>query len=167
MQYKIRLTELEEKDRLLALYGSMIGMQGCTWSEHYPNIEIIEWDIESKNVYCLYGDGGEIIAAASVCKYDDGGLNEVECYKNAGKWAEFARIAVNKDFQNQGFAKILLKHIIEILKNQGFGSIRLLVSESNITAVALYEKLGFEKCGEVCMYDHDWLCYEFILPQKN
>jgi len=167
MQYKIRLAELEDRHRLLELYTSMIGLPGCTWNEHYPNMDIIVWDIESSNVYCLYGEGGEIIAAASVCSYDEEGLNDVDCYTSVGKWTEFARIAVNKEFQNKGFAKILLEHIIELLKKQGFGSVRLLVSEGNATAVALYEKLGFKRCGEAHMYERDWLCYELILNRRD
>ena len=169
MQYKIGLAELQDKDELLKLYTSMIGMPGCTWNEHYPNIDIIAWDIENKNVYCLYGESGEIIAAASVCisdslyGYEEGGLNDVDCYTNAEKWAEFARIAVSKNFQGRGFAKMLLEYIISILKNRDFISVRLLVSENNITAVALYKKLGFKRCGGVYMYEQDWLCYELIL----
>ena len=41
MEYKIRLAELEDKDKLLALYNSMIGLPGCTWSEDYPDAEIV------------------------------------------------------------------------------------------------------------------------------
>ena len=165
MQYKIRLTELEEKDELLALYNSMIGLPGCTWSEDYPNAEIILWDIENKQSHCLLGENGEIIAVASVCVYDDGGLNDVDCYTSVEKWAEFVRVAVNREYQNKGFAKILLNEIIKILKEKGFDSVRLLVSDGNITAKALYEKLGFKWCGEAYLHEHDWLCYELILKE--
>ena len=162
-RYKIELAEAGTKGELLQLYRSVTGLPGCTWNEHYPNEEIIGRDIEEKNVYCLRDANGELIAAASVCRYGEGGLNDADCYTKAEKWAEFARIAVSRDFQNKGFAKILLGEIIIGLKSQGFKSVRLLVSEANITAVSLYKKLGFKKCGAVYMYERDWDCYELLL----
>jgi len=173
MQYKIKLAELGQKAELLGLYQSMIGMPGCTWNEHYPNMEIAIWDIESKNIYCICDEDNEIISAASVCRYDalydygEEGLDDVKCYKSVEKWVELARFAVNKSFQGQGYGKILLNHIIYELKKQGLESIRLLVSEGNTPALALYKNLGFKECGEVYMYEQDWLCYELILLELS
>ena len=48
MQYKIKLAESKDKDELLKLYKSMVGLPGCTWSEEYPNADIIDWDIETR-----------------------------------------------------------------------------------------------------------------------
>jgi ribosomal protein S18 acetylase RimI-like enzyme len=54
----------------------------------------------------------------------------------------------------------ILKHIIKTAEEKGFDGIRILVSKTNPAALALYDKNGFERCGEVFMYDIDFYCYQ-------
>src|SRR5215469_14419815 len=108
MQFQIRLAKLNDKTDLLSLYKSMIGLPGCTWTDEYPNDEILDWDIENKHLYCLFNENDNLIAAASICSYSDGGLNDVDCFTNVKKWAEFARVAVQRNMQKKGYAKLLL-----------------------------------------------------------
>ncbi|MCX8074720.1 MAG: ribosomal protein S18-alanine N-acetyltransferase [Clostridia bacterium] len=54
-------------------------------------------------------------------------------------------IVIKKDLQNKGYGKILLKHVIEVAKNENIQNIFLEVRCSNIPAIKLYEKFGFKK----------------------
>ena len=73
---------------------------------------------------------------------------------------ELARIGVNPVFQNQGIGTIILQHIITAMKEKGFDGMRFIVSKTNPAALALYDKNGFERCGEAFVFDIDWYCYQ-------
>lgn len=54
----------------------------------------------------------------------------------------------------------ILKNTIRTAKEKGHDGIRMLVSKTNIAALALYDKNGFERCGEVFKFDIDFYCYQ-------
>lgn len=59
--------------------------------------------------------------------------------------ATIDKIAVKKNKRNQGFAWFLLKNAIENLKKQNVEFFTLEVRKSNLPALNLYEKYGFQK----------------------
>lgn len=59
--------------------------------------------------------------------------------------ATIDKIAVKKNKRNQGFAGFLLKNAIENLKKQNAEFFTLEVRKSNLPALNLYEKYGFQK----------------------
>ncbi len=59
--------------------------------------------------------------------------------------ATIDKIAVKKNKRNQGFAEFLLKNAIENLKKQNVEFFTLEVRKSNLPALNLYEKYGFQK----------------------
>ena len=61
--------------------------------------------------------------------------------------AEFG-ISVVKDHWNQGIGGILTDMIITYAKEHGIEIINLEVRSDNKSAIHLYEKYGFKKCGE-------------------
>ena len=64
-------------------------------------------------------------------------------------WGELG-VTIKEQFRGKGLGKQLITAIIELAKEEkGLKYIRLSVFEKNINAIALYEKLGFEKCGVI------------------
>lgn len=59
--------------------------------------------------------------------------------------ATIDKIAVKKNQRNQGFAGFLLNNAIENLKNQNVEFFTLEVRKSNLPALNLYQKYGFQK----------------------
>ena len=60
--------------------------------------------------------------------------------------ATIDQIAVKKSMRNQGFASFLLENCIQSLKESGEVSfLTLEVRKSNLPAIGLYKKFGFEK----------------------
>lgn len=62
--------------------------------------------------------------------------------------AELSNIAVREEFQNQGIANGLMKHMMNIIHQKGCIQASLEVRVSNDPAVHLYEKFGFQKVGK-------------------
>ena len=140
---------------ILALYGSHFGTAGCTWGEGYPTAENAQADIDANALYKLVWEG-RIIAVASVG--DFGELAHLSWTpKNA---CELARIGVLPTLQGRGLGSSVLQQCIAIAKERGHDGMRFLVSRDNASALAMYEKNGFSRCGEAREYDIDFYCYE-------
>jgi ribosomal protein S18 acetylase RimI-like enzyme len=73
-----------------------------------------------------------------------------------------ARIGVLSSMQKKGIGTIMVTLTIDAVKQRGFDGIRMIVSKNNPSALALYDKNGFQKCGKTIMYDIDFYCYEMI-----
>lgn len=58
-----------------------------------------------------------------------------------------ANVAVHPDCQRQGIAAAMLQTLLEAARERGYQLAHLEVRKSNDGAIALYERLGFEKVG--------------------
>jgi ribosomal-protein-alanine N-acetyltransferase len=56
-------------------------------------------------------------------------------------------ICVHRDWQRQGIASQLLKHMLNLAKRHGAEVCLLEVRPSNISAIEMYEKFGFSEVG--------------------
>lgn len=156
---EITLAAGADADEIAALYSSLIGTPGCKWSSEYPTLEHVREDIENGSLYRLE-EMGRTIAAAYLGEFEE--VERPECFDKSFKnLGEFARVGVLREFQRKGYAELLLRHLMDEAKVRGFDGIALLVAKENEPARALYEKLGFENCGEARLYDIDWYCYQF------
>ena len=63
-----------------------------------------------------------------------------ECY--------IANVAVKRAFRKRGFGRRLVENALAVAKEKGCGFITLEVRISNLAAISLYEKCGFERVGE-------------------
>ena len=156
--YTFQLAKHNEISEIINIYHSVIGTPGCTWSLDYPNRETAEDDIANDWLYTLKKDN-KIIAVASAGKFDDWAHLQEWKPKNP---CEMARIGVNPAMQNQGLGTIILQNTIAAMKEQGFDGMRFIVSKTNPAALALYDKNGFERCGETFVFDRDWYCYQMV-----
>lgn len=132
------------KDIKILINKSIINMNNLgikIWNDYYPG-ECFLGDIENKNLYLLKKDK-EIIGVSVMCPCDESG----DEFKWTGtKNNKFlTRFAINVDFLNMGYGKLMLKKMIDLAKNNGVESLRLAVAKVNIPAIGLYEKLGFKK----------------------
>lgn len=61
--------------------------------------------------------------------------------------ADISNIVVNKNFRNQKIGSSLLEALIDLAISFNIKIINLEVRKSNVPAIKLYEKYGFEVCG--------------------
>jgi ribosomal-protein-alanine N-acetyltransferase len=59
--------------------------------------------------------------------------------------AHLLNLSVAKTWQKQGLGRLLLEHMIQIAKNNKAANMFLEVRPSNISAIALYENMGFNE----------------------
>ncbi|MCL1800467.1 MAG: GNAT family N-acetyltransferase, partial [Promicromonosporaceae bacterium] len=151
-------------DDVAELYRQQIGLPGNTWNEYYPTEETIRNDLAVGALYLLRsgaagGDssdaGGVLIGAVSL-----GPLDEIDDI-NWGLQNPLAlsRLAVEPPFQGMGFGTRLARLAVDRARSLGHDGVVLLVSPRNTTALTIYKRLGFEKCGELFRWDQHWLDY--------
>jgi ribosomal protein S18 acetylase RimI-like enzyme len=156
--YVFRLAENDDIFGVVTIYHSLVGTPGCTWDFEYPSEETATHDIKNKALYVLAKDNEIIAVATATDKY-----NELEHLQwTIQKPCELYRIGVSPKFLKQGIGSILLKNIITAMQEKGFDGIRQIVSKTNPAALALYDKNGFERCGETFLFEHEWYCYQIV-----
>lgn len=151
-----------EWETVLAIYRSMIGTPGCTWTFEYPDDREIASDLARESLYCMRDREGKILGLISVDE-DESVARLPFWSKEAKKSAELARLAVIQEYQNRGLARRLILSTMEILKQQGVDTVRYLVSPGNKKAISSYAKLDFKYRGKAFLYEQEWLLYEKIL----
>ena len=61
--------------------------------------------------------------------------------------ADMMNVAVHPDYRRQSIGEKLVLALAQALKEKGIRDLMLEVRESNVPAIALYEKLGFQQVG--------------------
>ena len=156
-KYCFRLADIDDISEIIDIYHKNIGTSGCTWNSDYPCLASAESDIANKSLYILK-ENDKIIAVASAGSFDELG-HLPWSLKNP---CELARIGVIPEKHNRGIGTIILQNVIQAVKERGYDGIRMLVSKTNPAALALYNKNGFNQCGETYMYEIDFYCYQMI-----
>ena len=73
-------------------------------------------------------------------------LMEIAPYRRYSHRCEVA-IALYQKYCGCGIGKIMMQTVLDVAKDLGYEQAELEVISDNKTAIALYEKLGFEKYG--------------------
>ena len=102
--------------------------------DDFWNYNIFKSELENGNSkYLVAKIGDKIVGFAGIIPI----LNE----------ADISNIVVHKDFRNKKIGSYLLQNLINLASSLNIEIINLEVRESNIPAIHLYEKYGFEICG--------------------
>lgn len=155
-----------DEEEIYAIYESLKGSHGCTWDDEYPTLEFVRGDIVNRSSLYKLTEDGRIIAAAYLGEFEE--VERPDCFdKSIKRLGELSRVGVRRDYHRKGYAARLLKFLLNEAAALGYDGIALLVGHENYGAMALYEKLGFHRCGETFLYDTHWCCYEYIMKGQQ
>ncbi|MDE5621013.1 MAG: GNAT family N-acetyltransferase [Ruminococcus sp.] len=147
------------------IYKSVIGFNYSLWTEDYPTIQNVMQDFRNGNLY-VFEDNNIIIGACSV--ESESVFENNDFWKiNDGTQCEISRIVIAPEYQGNGYARIMVGNLIDILSENGFESVHLFVVKSNIPAVETYRNLGFDFSGECSMFEHEYFAMEYIVNRKE
>ncbi|MBC7006030.1 GNAT family N-acetyltransferase [Photobacterium sp. BZF1] len=136
MSIIIRHVEKEDIPAIREIYAGRNAYSGTLQLPH-PSLELWEQRIESlpSNVYSLLAElDGKVVGQAGFA---------VEQNPRRRHVAGFG-MAVHDDYQGKGIGTALLTELVDMAENWiGVTRIELTVYTDNISAIALYEKLGF------------------------
>lgn len=158
MENRIVTAEEKDKEEILALYRSFIH-GAADWTEDYPNMDTINFDLERGCLFVMKNPSNEIIGAISIDQDEE--VEALSCWsENLQPSAEFSRVCIRKDYQNQGLVKIMVRYVLDILKNNGNKSAHILVKTGHVVALSAYKSLGFTQIGTCHLFDKDFICME-------
>lgn len=155
----IRKARVEDISEIMCLYHSLIGTNGCTWSEDYPTLYDVESDLAKSSLYVLCDENNKILGVAAAG--EDTELEHLKCWsRDIKRVCDLARIGVRCEYQGEGLGEMLVRYIEKDVVKRDFDGIHFLVSKTNPSALALYDKLNYSNVGEAYIYDVNWYCYE-------
>lgn len=133
------------------------------WQNGYPNPETVQNDILKEIGYVLEID--DKIAAYVAVIFDKEPNYEVETvsWLTTGNYAVVHRVAVSKEFVGQGIAKKLFIELENLVKSKQFFSIKVDTNFDNIPMLKIFEKLGYQYCGEVLANGSPRQAFEKVL----
>ena len=157
MSLELRPARREELAFVMQMYNDARSFEGCAWDDDYPDEDILNDDFFSDRLYVLVLKN-QIIGAISVLFGEN--LEEFECWKiQSARSVEFARVVISKECVGQGYGTKMVSETLELLKRMEYDSVRILVSPSNPSAIAVYKKLEFDFLRvESFPYGDFWLC---------
>lgn len=107
--------------------------------DDFWNSEILRNELENENSYYLVAKQGDTIVGFVGIKsvFDE---------------ADIMNIVTRKDFRNKGIGTAILSYIIDFAQLNNIKKLTLEVNENNLSAIHIYEKLGFTKIAERAKY---------------
>lgn len=133
------------------------------WQNGYPNPEVIQRDIDEKKAYVLEEDD-EIIGYTAVIFNDEPAYDNIDGkWLSTGDFVVLHRIVIAKNHAGKGLSKKIIECSEFIARDAGISSIKVDTNFDNPAMIKIFEKCGFEFCGEVMMKGSPRKAYEKII----
>jgi RimJ/RimL family protein N-acetyltransferase len=119
------------------------------WQDGYPNPAVVNADIEKEAGYVLLEEH-KIVGYVSIMIND-----EPEYARLQGQWLTngdfvlFHRVAIAASHLGKGLAQELFYRIEDFAKEKGIQSIKADTNFDNYAMLRIFEKLGYNYCGQV------------------
>ena len=135
------------------------------WNENYPSKEVLLKDIELQQIWKLE-ENKVIIAIIVLTEIEDKEYNKVKWLTKNYKNLYIHRLAVDPNFQGQGYAQKLMAFAENYASENKYKSIRLDTFSKNIRNQKFYEKRNYKKLETIYFpnqSEHPFYCYEKVL----
>lgn len=143
----------------------MISNNIFQWNNLYPNEEIIQKDIEHKEML-VYETKNEIISCIVISEIKDKEYQSVKWLKNNDSCIYIHRLAVNPLHQNSGIGNKLMEYAENYARNKQLTSVRLDTFSKNLKNQKFYENRGYKKLESIyfpLQSESPFYCYELLL----
>lgn len=163
---RLRKSISSDIGKVFAMHRSVIGLNGTAWNEHYPAYENVVTDHETGNLYILENDSGEIIGSCAI--ETDNEFEDFHGWRtDDASYQEISRVIVPPERQGHGYAKEMVRLLMDELARSGCTSVRLFAAKTNLAACRTYQALGFETVGEYSAYGNDFYAMEHIIKEDT
>ncbi|WP_026715126.1 GNAT family N-acetyltransferase [Flavobacterium daejeonense] len=171
MSYQFRKANLAEIPQIWNILQKAIHrrkLDGSNqWQDGYPNPEVIQNDIEKVAGFVLT-NANTILGYAALFVNDEPAYEVIQ-----GKWLTnegfvvFHRVAIAEDYLGKGLSKIILNYIEEFALSNQIYSIKADTNFDNLAMLSIFEKLGYQYCGEVFFRGSARKAFEKVLDKSS
>ena len=133
------------------------------WQDGYPNLEVVKKDIEKESGYVLT-EGETIVGYIAVLINDEPAYEKIE-----GEWLTnddfvlFHRVAIAENYLGKGLAKMMINYIEDFALKNKINSIKADTNFDNFAMLNIFEKLGYNYCGQVYLRGNPRKAFEKVL----
>lgn len=137
------------------------------WQDGYPNPEVIQNDIIKEAGFVLTNEN-TIIGYVAVIINDEPAYTAIQ-----GKWLTnedfvvFHRVAIAEDYLGKGLSKVILNYIEDFALSKQIYSLKADTNFDNLAMLHIFEKLGYQYCGEVFFRGSARKAFEKVLDKSN
>ena len=135
------------------------------WEYGKHPTEALIADYVRRGMMFVAEDGAEIDAAVAVTPFQTEDYHGVDWQVDLAddEVAAVHILAVNPRRQGRGYARAMMREIIDLAKDMGKKAVRLDALACNLPAHRLYESLGFQKRGVCRWYAENTGWFDFYL----
>ncbi|WP_105618014.1 GNAT family N-acetyltransferase [Vallitalea okinawensis] len=118
------------------------------WDEYYPNMDVINDDIESGDLYILK-DNHHIQGIITLNDKQEKEYLDIQWEYSEGRQLIVHRLAISPNYQGRGLGDKLMQFAEEKARELGYDSIRLDTYVKNKKAIYFYEARDYIKRGNL------------------
>ncbi len=159
-EFRFRRADKNDAEKVLALYESVKGQEFCVWNEYYPSSDDVANDLANDDLFVLESRGS-IVGAVSIVPENE--LDAFDCWESCENAAEFARVAIAPAYQGKGLARVLVRNVLDVMKERGVENVHISVAKKNLPAKETYACLGFKTVGSAEMWGNSYDLCEYNL----
>lgn len=136
------------------------------WQDGYPNEDSVRNDIQKSAGYVLAAPDESIIGYTAILINDEPAYDKLDGnWLSNGDFVVVHRLAVSGDYLGQGFAQEIMRHTEDIAKQHNIYSVKVDTNFDNLGMLRVFEKLGYNYCGEVMLRGGMRKAFEKVLPR--
>ena len=136
------------------------------WQDGYPNLDIIQTDLNNDAGYVL-SSGDTILGYCAIVVNDEPAYATID-----GKWltqSDFLvvhRLAISENQLGKGYAKMIFERLETWAISKNVFSIKADTNFDNPAMLNIFKKLGYAYCGEVHFRGNSRKAYEKVLAKN-
>lgn len=159
----VTLKPAEETDlpELLELAHQAARAPGSRWSEDYPDLTILKWDLAQNGLYRAELPDGTTAGMIAIDR--NGELDDMDWQDGLSAAWELSRLAIYPEYQGTGLGQAIFGAALELCRGESCPGLRLLVSLSLEQGIHIYEKFGFRRVGQTHQWGEDFWMYSLTL----
>lgn len=133
------------------------------WQDGYPNPGVILRDIQTGVGYVLTQED-EIIGYVTILINDEPEYNRLKgSWLSNGDFVVFHRLAIAETHLGKGLAQTIFHLIEEYAREHRINSIKADTNFDNLPMLRIFEKMGYQYCGEVIFRGTPRRAYEKVI----
>lgn len=161
MKITLKLATAADLPELLELAHQSAKAPGSRWSEDYPNLEILMWDLEQKGLYRAILPDGTTCGMIAIDRSSE--LDDMDWRDGLDTAWELSRLAVFPVYQGTGLGQAVFEAALALCREENCPGLRLLVSLGFDQGIHIYEKFGFQRVGQTHQWGEDFWMYSLKL----
>ncbi|GJH41101.1 N-acetyltransferase [Capnocytophaga sp. HP1101] len=130
------------------------------WQDGYPNEAVVANDIAHQYGYVLT-EGNEVLGYCALIINNEPAYEVIEGqWLTDGDFMVIHRVALSPAHLGRGLAKLILQQAEQVAHNKGIPSLRADTNYDNAPMLHLFEKLGYQCCGEITLRESPRKAFE-------